>query len=269
MLNFKIYQVDAFADRLFSGNPAAIVPLESFVDVKLMQQIAMENNLAETAFFCPSVKPGIDYDIRWFTPAVEINLCGHATLASAWVLFNILNFPRKEVVFHSESGPLTVTNEGLLIVLDFPSWEPVKFDDYPVQLKSFLGGVEIVSVYKYRDLVVELASEEAVKNCMPDFAKMKESGYKVIITAQGNSVDFVSRFFAPTVGIDEDPATGSSHSQLIPFWARKLNKTKMIANQLSKRGAQFTCEQLDERVKMGGHCIFYMKGEITILEDQI
>ena len=151
-----------------------------------------------------------------------------------------------------------------MIMMDFPSWPPQKFPGYPTSIKDSLGGAEIMEVYKHRDLLVVLPDEEAVINCKPDFGLLKNTGYKVIITAQGKSFDFVSRFFAPTVGVDEDPATGSSHSQLIPFWAERLSKTKMLAYQHSNRGASFTCELNGERVLMGGNCIYYMKGEITV-----
>ena len=263
-MNLTLYQVDAFTDKLFGGNPAAVIPVELMPEETLMQNIAMENNLAETAFICPSQIAGADYDIRWFTPAVEIDLCGHATLASAYVLFYILGYNKKEVCFHSKSGILKVTKEESIIQLDFPSWKPERFNDYPEELTKALGGIEIVGVYKYRDLLVELMDEEAVKNCNPDFGLINKTGYKVIITAAGKKVDFVSRFFAPTAGINEDPATGSAHSQLIPFWAEKLGKNKMNAMQLSQRGATFLCEQKGDRVLMGGNCVYYMKGEITL-----
>ena len=263
-MTLSLYQVDAFADKLFSGNPAAVVPVEKMPEDSVMQNIAMENNLAETAFIAPSSKEGFDYDIRWFTPAAEIDLCGHATLASAYVLFHILKFPDKYIRFSSKSGLLSVTVEGEMIMLDFPSWIPTRYDEYPSMLKNALGGAEILGVFKNRDLLVELPDQQTVSNCTPDFNLIKTMGSMVIITAPGKEVDFVSRFFAPTVGIDEDPATGSAHSQLIPFWAERLQKTKMKARQLSSRGADFTCQQLGERVKMGGKCIYYMKGEIYL-----
>ena len=271
-----LYQIDAFADKLFTGNPAAVVPLDKWIDEKLMQDLAMENNLAETVFFVPK---GGDYDIRWFTPAAEINLCGHATLASAYVLFNILGYNKPSITFHSKSGPLVITREKEVISMDFPSWKPERFDDHPDGLEQALGVKEIVGVYKHRDLLVELNSEEDVRKAEPDFTLIKKSGYKIIITAPGNAsgprhpelvegrpdaYDFVSRFFAPTFGVDEDPVTGSAHSQLIPFWSEKLGKTKMQAKQLSKRGGHLWVEQKGDRVQMGGKCVFYMKGEIEV-----
>ena len=264
MMKLTLYQVDAFADALFKGNPAAVVPLEQMLDESLMQQIAMENNLSETAFICPSQKEGVHYDIRWFTPAVEIDLCGHATLASAYVVFNLLGFKDTQLCFLSKSGILKVKNENSMIQLNFPSWPPSRLHEYPEELPVALGGAEIVGVYKYRDLLVELMDEEAVRNCVPDFGLINTLGDKVIITAAGRSVDFVSRFFAPSAGVNEDPATGSAHSQLIPFWAEKLGKTQMKSLQLSKRGASFTCELHGDRVMMGGSCIYYMKGEIQL-----
>lgn len=272
-MKLTIYQVDAFTNKLFAGNPAAVIPLEKWIDEALMQNLAMENNLAETVFFVPhssSFGGGreevSDYDIRWFTPAAEINLCGHATLASAYVLFNILGYKKTSITFHSKSGPLIITREKDIISMDFPSWKPERHSDYPEELEQALGVKEIVGVYKHRDLLVELNSEADVKNAEPDFTLIKKTGNKIIITAPGKQVDFVSRFFAPTLGIDEDPVTGSAHSQLIPFWSEKLNKTKMEAKQLSQRGGHLWVEQKGDRVQMGGQCVFYMKGEISIGE---
>jgi PhzF family phenazine biosynthesis protein len=264
-MKFTLYQVDAFASQLFGGNPAAVIPLQQFLDTTLMQKIALENNLSETVFIVPSVKTDADYEIRWFTPEVEINLCGHATLASAYVLFNHLGFNQPEIRFSSKSGILKVTKDDNHIVMDFPSWKPERMAEYPEALSQILGGAEIVGVYKYRDVLVELVDEDAVKNCVPDFSLMKKHIDKMIITAPGKSADFVSRFFAPGAGVDEDPVTGSAHSQLIPFWSEKLSQNKMHALQLSKRGGEIWCEQLNaERVTMAGQCVFYMKGEITL-----
>ncbi len=263
-MKLTLYQLDAFANKLFGGNPAAVIPLKKWLDDELMQKLGMENNLAETVFFVPSKNKAADYDIRWFTPELEINLCGHATLASAWVIFEILRSKKKKVVFDSKSGLLTVTRKKNILELDFPSWKPEKLNDYPAGLKEALGVNEIVGVYKHRDLLVELNKEEDVQHARPDFTAIKKIGEKVIITAPGKDVDFVSRFFAPTAGIDEDPVTGSAHSQLIPFWSEKLGKDKMTAKQLSKRGGDITCGQQGDRVKMGGRCVFYMKGELVI-----
>lgn len=259
-----VYQVDAFTSELFGGNPAAVIPLETWLPDDLMQRIAMENNLSETVFFIPSGIEGIDYDIRWFTPVLEINLCGHATLASGYVLFNILNFKKEIISFNSKSGNLLVSKKDDILYLDFPSWKPERFNDYDERFYEALGKQEIVGVYKFWDLVVELANEKSVKDCDPDFTLLKKLGEKVIITAPGKEVDFVSRFFAPSAGIDEDPVTGSAHSSLIPFWSEKLGKKNMTAYQLSDRGGTLYCEQKGERVSMGGNCVIYMQGEIYL-----
>ena len=256
-----IYQVDAFAEKLFCGNPAAVIPLEEWPSDEMMQLIAMENNLAETAFFVPR---GSDFSIRWFTPALEIDLCGHATLASAYILYHHLGYKSPRVTFHSKSGPLHVTRKGELLLMDFPSWMPERKEEYPPELIKALGDPEITGVYRNRDWLVELNDEAAVKKINPDFTLLKKAGAMVIITAPGKNVDFVSRFFAPTAGIDEDPVTGSAHSQLIPFWSYKLGKNVMQAKQLSRRGGDIYCEQNGERVIMGGKCAFYMKGEINV-----
>ncbi|TWI84860.1 PhzF family phenazine biosynthesis protein [Lacibacter cauensis] len=264
-MKLNLCQVDAFTSTLFKGNPAAVVPLEKWIDDALMQQLAMENNLAETVFFVPSEKEGADFDIRWFTPEVEINLCGHATLASAFVLYTQLGFTRPSIVFNSKSGLLTVEKNGFNYEMDFPSWKPERITDYPDGIAEILGVKEVVGAYKYRDLLIEVATEEEVLNAKPDFTALKKTGEMLILTAKGKSVDFVSRFFAPSAGIDEDPVTGSAHSQLIPFWSEKLDKKRMTAKQLSKRGGDLVCEQKSaERVMMGGECVFYMKGEFEI-----
>ncbi len=276
-MKLTLYQIDAFTSSLFKGNPAAVIPLEKWLNDNLMQQIAMENNLSETVFFVPTDSPDADYQIRWFTPNLEINLCGHASLASAYVLFGILNFDRPELRFSSKSGILRITQKNGLFTMDFPSWKPERYTQYGDELAEILGTPDIVGVYRHRDLLVELPNEQAVRNCKPDFTLMKKYYDKMIITAPGTSYrsdipsehsDFVSRFFAPGAGIDEDPVTGSSHSQLIPFWSEKLGKMTMYALQLSKRGGEVWCEQLnDERVTMSGRCVYYMKGEISLLDN--
>lgn len=269
-MKLKIYQIDAFTGKLFAGNPAAVIPLDKWIDAGQMQQIALENNLSETVFFVPAANPQqADFEIRWFTPEIEINLCGHATLASAFVLFNLLGFEKNEIRFSSKSGLLKVYREKDLICLDFPSWKPERVDEYTAELALILGGTEIVGVYRHRDLLVELNDEEAVQHCKPDLTLMKKHFDKLIITAPGKKreagpVDFVSRFFAPGAGVDEDPVTGSAHSQLIPFWSEKLGKTALHALQLSKRGGELWCEQRGDRVIMKGQGVFYMKGEIQV-----
>ncbi|MEX1202736.1 MAG: PhzF family phenazine biosynthesis protein [Ferruginibacter sp.] len=270
-MDLTIYQVDAFASRLFTGNPAAVIPLQQWLEDDLMQQIAMENNLAETVFFVPiknnqnNAEADADYHIRWFTPAFEINLCGHATLASAFVLFTELGFDKPSVKFRSKSGMLEVTKKGSVFEMDFPSWKPQKQLDYPENLASMLGIQEILGVYKYRDLLVEVATEAEVLAAKPDFTALKKLPDMVILTAPGSRADFVSRFFAPDAGVDEDPVTGSAHSQLIPFWSDKLGKQNLRAQQLSQRGGDLICKQLNEkRVMMAGECVFYMKGTIRV-----
>jgi PhzF family phenazine biosynthesis protein len=264
-MKLPIYQVDAFTNHLFGGNPAAVVPLTEWIDAELMQQIAAENNLAETVFFVPSNKDGADYHIRWFTPELEINLCGHATLASAFILFEKLGFHKPVVTFYSQSGLLKVEKQEKLYVMDFPSWKPERTETYPGTIAEILGIGEILGAYKYRDLLIEVNSEEEVVNAKPDFSALKKTGEMVILTAPGKEADFVSRFFAPDAAVDEDPVTGSAHSQLIPFWSEKLGKKKMFAKQLSKRGGEIWCEQLNEqRVMIAGNCVFYMEGEIEV-----
>ena len=264
-MKLDLYQVDAFTSTLFKGNPAAVVPIKEWISDELMQQLAMENNLAETVFFVPSKQTGADYDIRWFTPELEINLCGHATLASAFVLYTILEYKKPSVTFHSKSGLLKVEKKDDLYEMDFPSWKPERITEYPEDIAAIVGVKEITGAYKYRDLLIEVDTEAEVVNAKPDFTALKKTEAMVILTAKGDQVDFVSRFFAPSAGIDEDPVTGSAHSQLIPFWSEKLNKKKMVAKQLSKRGGDIHCEQLSNvRVMMGGECVFYMKGEVEI-----
>ena len=263
-MKLTLYQVDAFTDKLFHGNPAAVIPLKKWIPDELMQQLAMENNLSETVFFVPSKDKAADYDIRWFTPGLEINLCGHATLGSAYVIFEMLKTKKKKVIFNSKSGLLTVSKKKDQLLMDFPSWPSERITEYPDALLASLGNPEIAGVYKNREYMVELINEEAVKKCNPDFSLMKKVDRMIIITVPGKEVDFVSRFFAPNSGIDEDPVTGSAHSQLIPFWSDKLGKKKMTAKQLSKRGGDIYCEQKGERVIMGGQCVFYMKGVIEI-----
>ncbi len=270
-MKLSLYQIDAFTNKLFGGNPAAVIPLQQWLSTELMQKIALENNLSETVFFVPCTNGNADYEIRWFTPAVEINLCGHATLASAYVLYQILNFKKEELIFSSKSGLLKIKKDtstpsnDFFGVMDFPSWKPERLDIYPNELAEILGNQEIVGVYKHRDILVELVNEDAVKNCKPDFTLMKTHIDKMIITAPGNAVDFVSRFFAPVAGVAEDPVTGSAHSQLIPFWSEKLNKKKLHALQLSQRGGEIWCQQVnDQRVTMAGNCVYFMKGELKI-----
>lgn len=262
-MKLDIYQVDAFTNTLFGGNPAAVVPLESWPDATLMQQIAMENNLAETVFFAKE-KDG--YRIRWFTPELEIDLCGHATLAAAFVLYQYLSYKEPQIRFLSQSGELLVNKVGNKLQLNFPSRMPELVTTYPDELLKGLGIDNPVAVYKSRDYVVELETQQQVEQVKPDFSLLnKINVIGIIITAPGKDCDFVSRFFAPNCGIPEDPVTGSSHSSLIPFWAEKLGKKVMMAKQLSQRKGELWCELLEnDRVLIAGECVFYMKGEISV-----
>jgi PhzF family phenazine biosynthesis protein len=268
-MKLTLYQIDAFTSKLFGGNPAAVIPLDKWIDDDLMQRLAMENNLSETVFFVPhragdEEANGEAFDIRWFTPSVEINLCGHATLASAFVLYSILGYDRPKIIFHSKSGKLEIEKRGDLLVMDFPSWKPQRVD-YPNNIQELVGINNVLGVYKHRDLLIELGGEADVRNVDPNFAAIKKTGDKIIVTAKGaGEVDFVSRFFAPSAGVDEDPVTGSAHSQLIPFWGEKLGKKEMRARQLSNRGGELWVTDCGERVRMGGTCVFYMKGEINL-----
>ena len=261
-MKLTIYQVDAFTNKLFGGNPAAVVPLESWIEDVLMQQIAAENNLAETVFFVPQNE---GYHIRWFTPELEIDLCGHATLASAFILYEYLGYTKEKLVFYSKSGELVVCKDGDKLQLNFPSRMPARLDKYPPQLLKGLGLTEVLGVYKSRDYVVEVATQADVLKVQPDISLLNQVDViGIIVTAPGQDCDFVSRFFAPNCGIPEDPVTGSAHSTLIPFWAEKLGTEKLHAKQLSKRGGELWCENKGDRVTMSGNCVFYMRGEIEV-----
>ena len=259
-MKLSLYQIDAFANKVFEGNPAAVIPLEDWLPAKTMQLIASENNLSETAFFCPSDN---NYEIRWFTPNGEIELCGHATLASAYVLFNILNYKREQIEFNSLSGKLTVKKVNDLFRLDFPSQNPIKCK-MPRLLSEGLGR-ESNNCYKNEDYLVVFETENEIANINPDFNKLKILDSRgVIITAPGLNYDFVSRAFFPKYGVLEDPVTGSAHTKLIPYWAEKLGRSKLIAKQVSKRGGELFCENDKNRVYISGHAKLYMKGEIEI-----
>lgn len=258
----KIYQVDAFTDKLFAGNPAAVVPLDEWISDELMQQLAAENNLAETVFF---VKQGEPYYIRWFTPEVEVPLCGHATVASAHVLSKHLGVSASEIIFDSKSGLLPVSINGDTYTLNFPSDHVIVFNSNVV-LEAVLGVVPL-EVHKgiHGYWLVLLENEEQVLALNPDFRKMQElEADALIVTSKSIKYDFVSRFFAPKKGIDEDPVTGSAHTRLIPYWAKKLGKHKLTAKQISKRGGEVTCEYLGERVLIGGKAVTYLVGDISL-----
>lgn len=259
-MNLTLYQVDAFANKSFEGNPAAVCPLDKWLDDGLMQAIAAENNLAETAFFVPD---GNSFHIRWFTPTVEVTLCGHATLASAHVLFNQLNYKEKSIVFNSLSGPLTVTKNEDLLVLHFPTETPLPCPA-PEGLAQALG-CEIGDCFLAGDYIVELASQELVNQVQPDFSLLANIDTRgIIITAKSNSYDFVNRCFFPRLGIDEDPVTGSAFTQLIPLWAQRLGKTVLNAKQISPRGGEVFCELRGDQVTISGKAVLFMKGEIVL-----
>lgn len=262
MNRIKIYQVDAFTDNLFSGNPAAVCILPKWLNDEKMQNIATENNLAETAFL---VENGDDFEIRWFTPTVEVDLCRHATLATAYVLFNCLNFQGNEIVFHSsKSGKLSVSKENDLLLLNFPADQLENAENFE-QIRKCIG-ITPRELYKGKtDYIAVISNEEEVKNLCPDLyeiSKLKARG--LIVTAPGEKVDFVSRFFAPQSGINEDPVTGSAHTSLIPIWSAKTGKQEMTARQLSKRGGDLMCINNNGRVSIGGKGKLYMEGEIFI-----
>lgn len=256
----KIYQVDAFTDHIFGGNPAAVCPMASWLSKMEMQQIAMENNLSETAFF---VKENDIFHIRWFTPEMEIDLCGHATLASAHVIFNHLFFREDTIKFRYHGGDLTVKKINGLLSMDFPSVPSKKID--VTDLITISLGKKPKEAYIARDLMAVFESENDIVHLKPDFIKMSEiDSLGVIVTAPGDKVDFVSRFFAPSAGITEDPVTGSAHCMLIPYWAKRLGKNKLEALQLSKRIGKLSCEFKGERVEIAGKAVTYLVGDIDI-----
>lgn len=259
-MNINLYQVDAFTSRLFGGNPAAVCPLAVWLDDALMQRIAAENNLSETAFFVPE---GDGYALRWFTPVAEVDLCGHATLASAFVIFTELEPERQEVAFSSRSGPLRVRREGALLELDFPLWsaEPCAT---PELLTRALGAAprEVLASHDY---LAVYDSEEQVRALKPDMALLAQIDRRgLIVTAPGREVDFVSRFFSPAFGIPEDPVTGSAHCALAPYWSRRLGKQRLHALQVSARGGELFCTVRGERVGIAGQAVKYLTGQITI-----
>jgi len=260
----NIYQVDAFADKVFRGNPAAVIPLEDWIDEQLMQQIAMENNLSETAYV---VKTDDGYHIRWFTPEYEIDLCGHATLASSYVIKNFLEPHLAEINFTTQkAGPLRAYAKEGKYTLDFPARIPQPCQ-VPDQLLKSVGVTTAVEVLRSRDYFIVLPNEDAVRNAEPDYTIMKElDTIGVIITAKGQSSDVVSRCFYPGAGIPEDPVTGSAHCNIVPYWSEKLNKARLFCKQLSPRNGDLWCELREDRVLMTGDCVLFMRGEIDVTE---
>ncbi len=258
----KMYQVDAFTigNQPFTGNPAAVCPLEEWLDKEIMLKIAAENNLSETAFF---VKRGNKFELKWFTPKIEVDLCGHATLASAHVLFTCMKYAEEEVVFSTMSGELRVTRKDNLLTLDFPSMKAARVPALPRLGKSL--GKNPVEIYKSRDYLALFESEEDILSIEPDFVLLSQLDcLGIMITARGSHSDFVSRFFAPAAGVNEDPVTGSAHTTLIPFWSERLHKKNLHAFQLSERRGELFCEDCGDRVKISGRAVTYMTGEIDI-----
>lgn len=258
-MKLPLFQVDAFTNKAFSGNPAAVCPLDSWLTDDEMQQIAGENNLSETAFF---VNRGEYYQLRWFTPQTEVDLCGHATLASAWVIMNKIQPDLKEVKFGSHGGELIVRRENNQYLMDFPSHEPKKCTPPKNLIKAL--GLEPVEILASNYYLAVYNTEEEVSELRPYMTLLKElDRIGVVITAPGENVDFVSRFFAPAIGIPEDPVTGSAHCTLIPYWSKRLNKKEMNAKQVSCRGGDLFCEYNDDRVIIGGEAKLFLEGQIV------
>ncbi|WP_425235274.1 PhzF family phenazine biosynthesis protein [Ulvibacterium sp.] len=262
-MKLNIYQIDAFTDQVFSGNPAAVCLLETWLANETMQRIAAENNLAETAFL---VKKGDGYEIRWFTPSIEVALCGHATLASAYVLFNYYDVTTNKIIFYSKNrGVLSVEKgENGLLTLDFPVDSVVEVQPLAI-LNEAIGKAPVQTFKGKTDYLLIYEDQQGIEDIEPNFYLLGKANVRgVIVSAKGMTVDFVSRFFAPGSGIDEDPVTGSAHTTLTPYWSKRLGKTKLSAKQLSKRGGDLFCEDLGERIKISGKAVPYLIGEIEI-----
>ena len=258
-MEIKIYQVDAFASNLFEGNPAAVCPLPYWLPDELLQKIAEENNLSETAFF---VAQDQDYSLRWFTPKDEVDLCGHATLAAAHVLFKHMEHSKESIVFHTKSGELEVSKSALGYSMSFPASfiEPIEF---PSELAEGLGIVPTTVLAAF-DYIVVLNNESQVMSIKPNFSKLQQLPLRgVVVTAPSNEVDFVSRCFFPKLNVNEDPVTGSAHCELAPYWSKELNKTNLVGRQLSKRTGLVQCSVLDQKVILSGNAIDYMSGIIN------
>ena len=259
-MKLSIYQIDAFANKPFEGNPAAIVPLDSWLDDQVLQSIAEENNLAETAFF---VKEANGFNIRWFTPCKEVRLCGHATLAAAYVLFEVIGHSEKVIDFNSLSGKLSVTQAEGLLTLNFPAQKPVKCE-IPEDLVKGLGK-KPVACLKNEDYIAVYECEEDVAEIIPDHSCLTRLDLRgVIVTSVASKYDFVARFFAPKYGIPEDSVTGSAYTQLTPYWSSSLQKNKFTVKQISQRGGELVCERVEGRVLISGKAVKYLQGEIEI-----
>lgn len=260
-MNIPFYQVDAFTGQPFCGNPAAVCVFDSWPQNALLQAIAMENNLSETAFL---VKQGNDYDLRWFTPTVEMDLCGHATLASAYVIFNFIETQLNRIAFNTLSGILTVVRKGNLLCMDFPSRPPMPCA-CPTDLLHGLGNKHPVETHRAEAYLAVFENEDDVLALQPDAEYLKRLDLPyVIVTAKSTRVDFVSRVFGPRVGIAEDPVTGAAHCTLVPYWARKLGKESFHARQISKRGGDLFCELKEDRIEIAGSAVLFMQGEIQL-----
>ena len=259
-MRIPYFQVDAFTDRVFGGNPAGVCLLEGWLPDGKLQQIALENNLSETAFV---VRRRDEFDLRWMTPTMEIDLCGHATLAPAFIIFNELGFGGGEIRFNTKTGPLGASREGDRIVLDFPAWE-AKPCEIPAVLADALGWIPH-ELYRNRDYLAVFANQDELLSLKPDMVALVQlECLGVICTAPGSDCDFVSRFFAPGAGIPEDPVTGSAHSTLTPYWAKRLGKSKLHARQLSSRRGELWCEDRGNRVGIGGNCALYSRAQIEV-----
>lgn len=258
----KIYQLDAFAEKVFSGNPAAVCPLDSWLEDHVLQAIAAENNLAETAFY---VKNGENFSIRWFTPTTEVKLCGHATLASAKVLFDFEKYPGEIIRFASKSGQLTVSRKEDVLTLDFPATDLVA-TEIPANCKAVFGHTPVAAHQGGGFALLTFDSEETIRNMQPDLRLLSREieNSVVIVTSTASATDFVCRVFAPKIGIDEDPATGAAFTLLLPYWSKQLKKDEMTALQLSQRVGTFTGRYRGERVDISGKVFLYMKGEIAL-----
>jgi PhzF family phenazine biosynthesis protein len=259
-MKLPVYHINAFASELLKGNPAAVCPLEEWLSDDIMQKIAFENNLSETAFFVPK---NSGFHIRWFSPTNEVDLCGHATLASAYVLFNILDYNQNIIEFDSKSGLLKVIKDDDNLILNFPAQGPTPCDT-PQEIINALN-ITPIECLKSQDLIVVLNDEIDVQNVDPDFEELKKFDLRgVIVTAQSKTCDFVARCFFPGIGIQEDPVTGSAYTQLAPYWASKLGKNLFHAKQLSARGGELICELFNDRVLISGKAVKYLEGEINI-----
>ncbi len=259
-MNLTHYTIDAFTDHVFGGNPAGVCPLSAWLDDRTLQQIAEENHLSETAFFVPQ---GDDYHLRWFTPLTEVDLCGHATLASAFVVFTHLRRGAEQVRFHTHSGVLTVTRRGERLAMNFPARPGERIEPSAALVRGLRR--QPLEVYRARDLLCVFETEADVAALEPDMSALAEVEW-VIATAPGDrsGVDFVSRFFAPAIGIPEDPVTGSAHCTLVPYWAARLQQSRLVAKQISRRGGQLWCELQGERVEIAGQAVQYQCGTISI-----